>query len=87
MRSISPFSLRPAGSVIAEADRLGPERSVPLRSGKPVISRRGRLLLGDREKYEGLHPLVLEGLHPWVERSMVGTNYEGADLGIALSMI
>ena len=62
---------------------LGPS-GLPLRSGKPVISRRGRLLLGDREKYEGLHPLVLEGLHPWVERSMVGTNYEGANLGIAL---
>ena len=60
---------------------------LPLRSGKPVISRRGRPLLGDRNKYEGLHPLVFEGLHPWVERSMVGTNYEGADLGIALIII
>ena len=67
-------------------EHLGPS-GLPLRSGKPVISRRGRLLLGDREKYEGLHPLVLEGLHPWVERSMVGTNYEGADLGIALSIV
>ena len=46
---------------------LGPS-GLPLRSGKPVISRRGWLLLGERKEYEGLHPLVLEGLHPWVKR-------------------
>ena len=78
---ISPFTSGRASD--RRGEHVGPS-GLPLRSGKPVISRRGRPLLGDRKKYEGLHPLVLEGLHPLVERFMVETNYEGADLDIAL---
>ena len=65
---------------------LGPERS-PIEVGQARNLSQGLASTGERKKYEDLHPLVLVGLHPWVKRSMVGTNYEGADLGIALSMI